>query len=676
MKLALQYSTWVFRDCLNNLVLSIRLLFCTPHSLLKSGQHLLIHRILIPGVICLITSHEIYATSPPDTESIKSVAELKKMSLEELFNIEVISVSKKPEQLSAIPASVFVVTAEDIRRSGARSIPEALRNIPGIEVARVDARQYAITAHGFNGTTSNKLLILMDGRSLYTPLFSGVFWDAQNTPMENIERIEVIRGPGATVWGANAVNGVINIITKNAADTQGYLLTSGVGNEEQGFGSLQWGGQIKENMSLRLYGQRFNRDDSVFANGRQGMDQYHMEQGGFRLDWKASNDDAITFQGDIYGSSADQRAADDITFSGGNLITKWTHTYSQDSDLQIVTYYDRTERDIPSLFGETLNTYDVDLRHRFGLGSRHDFIWGLGYRYLDNTVVNSPSLAFYPARLSQDVVTAFIEDQITLVENKLKLTLGSKFEYNYYSDFEYQPSIRLAWTPAPEHFIWGVVSRAVRTPSRIDQDFFIPGNPPFSFIGNSEYDSEKLYAYELGYKTRMHPKVTASLSTFYNTYDELRSAETWTPTFLDNRLKGESYGIDIHAMYQALDWWRLISSYSFFALQLHTENGSRDITSENVEGDSPQNQYSLTSRMDLPYHLEFDSTIRYVDSLPNQNVPPYTAFDVRIGYKYSKNLEISLVGMNLLDPQHPEFGAPNNRREVQRSIYGKLTLKF
>lgn len=609
-------------------------------------------------------------------DTIQSPAELKRMSLEELFDMEVTSVSKKPERLSETAAAIHVVTSEDIERSGALSIPEALRDIPGVEVARIDSRQYAITARGFNSTTANKLLVLMDGRSVYTPLYSGVFWDAQDVFMQDIERIEVIRGPGATVWGANAVNGVINIISKSAEETQGLLVTGGGGNEEQGFGGVRYGGQLGSNAFFRVYGQYSNRDESVFANGNDAGDRFQMGQGGFRVDWRASDENLFTLQGDGYDGTVEQLAPGDTTLSGANVLGRWTHTFSDDSDLQVQSYYDFTDREAPPVFAETLHTFDLEARYRFPIGTRQDIVCGLGYRLTVDHVGNSTVLAFLPADLTQNLFTAFVQDEIKIVEDRLNLTLGSKVEHNDYSGFEYEPSVRLAWTPSKAQTIWGAVSRAVRAPSRIDRQLFVPANPPFLLAGGADFDSEKLYSFELGYKVEPTPNLTASIATFYNIYDDLRSLESGPPFVIGNGLEGESYGVEIEATQRVSDWWLVSVGYTFLDLQLHTKPGSTDTTQEGQEADSPRNQCFLKSRMDLPHRLQFDATVRYVDVLERLQVPAYVAFDVRIAWQASENLEIAIVGQNLGDPQHPEFGMPATRREVERSIYGKVTCRF
>lgn len=615
------------------------------------------------------------ARAETDT-TIRTARELKALSLDELFDLEVTSVSKKPEKLSEAPAAIRVVTGEDIRRSGALSIPEALRNIPGVEVARIDSRQYAITARGFNGSVANKLLVMIDGRSVYTPLFSGVFWDAQDTLIEDIDRIEVIRGPGATVWGANAVNGVINIITKRAEDTQGLLLTGGAGNEERGFGGARYGGRLGSNAFYRVYGKFFDRDDAVLPDGSDAEDPFEMGQGGFRIDWTPSPNNLLVLQGDLYDGTVGQTNAGDLTLSGGNVLGRWTRVFTGDSDLQVQVYYDRTERDIPAVFGETLDTFDLDVRHRLSPGQRHDVVWGAGYRRTDNRVDNGAMLAFLPTHVDHDLFTAFVQDDLAIVEDRLRLTLGSKVEHNDYTGVEVQPSARLAWTPAREHLVWGAVSRAVRTPSRIDRDLFAPPEPPHLIAGGDGFDAERVYAYELGYRVQPARRLSASVSTFYNTYDDLRSVEGEAPFTIANGLRGESYGAEISSTLQATEDWRLRAGYTYFDLHLETKPGSTDTTQVGQEGDSPRHQAFLQSRLDVLRNVEFDAGVRYVDALPNQDAPDYVAIDARLGWHATRDVEIALAGQNLLDPRHAEFGAPATRREIERSVYLKVTCRF
>lgn len=609
-------------------------------------------------------------------EVVEPPKALKQLSLEELFALEVTSVSKKPEAVSKSAAAVHVVTADDLRRMGATSVPEGLRYIPGVEVARVDSRSYAITARGFNGTVANKLLVLMDGRSVYTPLYSGVFWDVQDAFMDDIEQIEVIRGPGATVWGANAVNGVINIISKSAANTQGFLVTGSAGNVERGFGGVRYGGTLGPQAFFRVYAKDYDRGPSLLTNGQDAGDASRMHQGGFRADWTPTTSDGVTIQGDLYGSSIDRRNSGPTEASGGNALARWTRRFSEHSSLQLQAYYDHTKRDVPSTFGETLDSYDLTLNHRFAPAARHDVVWGLGYRLTSDDVRNSAVLAFLPPRLDHRLYTGFVQDELTLAANRLYLTLGSKIEHNSYTGFEYQPGARLAWTPTPEQTLWGAVSRAVRAPSRIDRDFFAPGQPPYFLVGNPNFESEVLKAFELGYKSRPTTELTTSISAFYNVYHKLRSLEAGPPLYLANGLKGRTYGIEAEAACQVFSRWRVSAGYTFLRLILDVEPTSTDTQQERQEGDSPRHQGFARSSFLLPHDLSFDASVRFVDELPNQKVPASTVCDARVAWQPTKAAEIAVIGQGLFDSSHPEFGMPSTRREIERSIYGKALWRF
>ena len=608
--------------------------------------------------------------------------DLKEKSLKELMEVIVTSVSKKPEKLSEAASAITVITQEDIRRSGATSLPEALRLAPNLEVAQVDSHEWAISARGFNSTTANKLLVLIDGRSVYTPLFSGVFWDVQDTLLEDVDRIEVISGPGATVWGANAVNGVINILTKSARDTQGFLLYGGGGTQERAFGGLRYGGQLGTNAYYRIYAKYFNRDDTPLPNGVDGQDAWQLGQGGFRVDWYPGEANQFTFQGDGYGGAIDQPANGDIRVAGGNLLGRWSHTFSEESDLKVQFYYDRTHRLVPLTFAEDLDTYDFDLQHRSRLGERQDIVWGLNYRLSEDRVANTPNFGFLPARLSFQLFSAFAQDEITLVRDRVRLTLGSKFEHNDFSGFEFQPSGRLSWTVTSRQTLWAAISRAVRTPSRIDRDFFVPANPPFALAGGPNFISEELLAYELGYRVRPIDQLSFSLATFYNDYSNLRSLEPGPPSIIGNGLKGETYGAELAGNYQMTSWWRWQAGYTYLQEHIRLKSGSMDFNQGRGEGSDPQNQFFIRSSMDLPGKLTLDAALRYVDVLHNiangvrGTVPSYVELDARLSWTPIDNLELSVVGQNLLDRQHPEFGFPTSRHEIQRGGFVKVTWRF
>ena len=612
---------------------------------------------------------------------IQATPALKTLSVEELMNIEVTSVSKRPERLFETASAIQVITREDIRRSGAASIPEALRLASNLEVAQVDAHAWAISARGFNNTTSNKLLVLMDGRTLYTPLYAGVFWDVQDTLLEDVDRIEVISGPSATVWGANAVNGVINIITKKAKDTQGGLLSGGGGTELRGFGGARYGGGVGPDVRYRIYGKYFDRDSSVLATGQDARDSWHSGQIGFRGEWNASQADVVTLQGDLYDGAVHQLTADPIGLGGGNLMSRWEHAFSDSSDLKLQFYYDRTNRRIPASIAEGLDTYDVDLQHRFPLGQRHDMVWGVAYRLIEDDIVNPPTLAFLPPHVSRQWFSAFAQDEVAVVKDRLHVTFGTKIEHNDYTGFEFQPTARLVWKMSTQQSLWGAVSRAVRTPSRIDRELFAPRSPPFILLGSPDFHAEDVLAYELGYRGQLQQRLSLSIATFYNHYDNVRSAERTSPllpfpVFLANRVKGESHGAELAAEYRPLESWRLRAAYSPLKLHFARKPGSTDPNPGASESHDPNHQFSLRSLLDLAANLEFDNALRYVSRIDNQSLPAYAELDSRLGWRPSTALEISILGQNLLHRRHAEFGTLPGRREIERCASLRLVWSF
>lgn len=611
---------------------------------------------------------------------------LKKLSLEELMEVEVTTVSRRPEPLKEVSSAVQIITQEEIRRSGARSIPEALRIASNLQVSQVNSHNWAISSRGFNANVGNKLLVMIDGRTVYTPLFSGVFWDAQDTLLEDIDRIEVVSGPGATLWGANAVNGVINIVTKSTKDpsAQGTLITAGVGTEERGLVGLRYGGQLAENVHYRVYAKYFNRDESVLANGTENQDEWQSGQGGFRVDWDPSEQNLLTFQGDLYGGDINQPGPDNVERAGANLLTRWNRIISEDSDLQVQFYYDRTYRRFPGVFAEDLDTYDLDFQHRFLLGERNEIIWGGGYRVSFDDIDNTPALAILPEELTRSLVSAFVQDKIELVEEQLFFTLGSKFEMNDYTGLEVQPSGRLTFLPVTNHTIWAAVSRAVRTPSRVDRHYFAPGTGPRIIAGGPGFESEELLAYELGYRFTPNDRLSISVATFYNDYDKLRSSRPVLPIIIQNGLEGETYGAEFDVSYQVMDWWRLRLGYTYLEEDIRVRSGFRDANLARSETTAdPRHQFSIRSYLDLPYEIEVDCGARYVDRLNNiaggrlGTVPGYVEADLHIGWHPTKNLELSIVGQNLVHDHHPEFGFPSpTRPEIERSVYGKITWRF
>ncbi len=647
----------------------------------------------------------------------KRPRDLTELGLEELMNIEVTSVSKREQRLSEAAAAIYVITQEDIHRSGATSIAEALRLAPGLNVARIDSNKWAISSRGFNDFFANKLLVLMDGRSVYTPLFSGVFWDVQDTLLEDVDRIEVIRGPAGTLWGANAVNGVINIITKRAEDTQGGLVSAGGGNEERGFGDIRYGGKLGDNAYYRAYAKYFNRDDFVDASGNKGADGWQVGRGGFRFDWNLAASDSLTVQGDYYDGEVGANITTtslsppfarpvigDFPISGGNILGRWKRSLSSTSGLLLQLYYDRTERKSP-VHREARDTVDLEFQHTFVLGRRHEIVWGLGYRFTSDQIDPSPTVSFTPSSRGDNLFSAFVQDEITLVEKRLRLTLGSKFEHNDYTGFEAQPNARLLWTPDERHSIWAAISRAVRTPARFEHTVranltVFPGPSPVcpvplcetSLFGDERFKSEELLAYELGYRAQLTQWLSLDIATFYNVYSNLRTIEPTAPFFEgspfpphlvlalrpENRLDGETYGVEIASTLNVTDHWKLNLGYTFLKIRLDRDASSLDSAAENPEGESPRNQFHVRSYVDLPYNVRFDTAVYYVDSLPQRNVPSYIRVDARLGWYPVKGLEVSVAAQNLFDDRHPEFGPGFlvTPTQIERSVYGKVTWRF
>ncbi len=615
------------------------------------------------------------------------------MSIEELMNLEVTTVLKKEDTLFKTPAAIIVLTSEDIRRSGHQSIPEVLRMVPGIHVAKIDSNKWAITARGFNSLYAEKLLVLIDWRTVYTPLFSGVYWDVQDVMLEDIERIEIIKGPGGTLWGSNAVNGIINIITKKAKYTQGTLVTGGIGTEEKGFSSLRYGGKLGKEAYYRVYAKYFNRDEGVYANRDHANDRSDALREGFRIDWDKSEQDHITLQGDFYDGHSGLRTkltspgvnfqADGNTdVRGWNILTRWTRKYSDVSDMSLQFYYDRTERYGIQL-GESRDTFDIDFHRRFQLSDGHNLIWGLGYRHTGDNIDNTHTISFSPSSRNDELFTGFVQDEITIVDKLLKFIIGTKFEKNDYTDYEFQPSARLLWTPNERNTVWAAFTRAVSTPSRTYAHMTSKFNsiPPMQFTGSSDLKSQEVKSYELGYRVKPKDNLFLDFSLFYNDYDHLFALEnnpTALSTIFDNKLYGETYGTEIAAYWQVNEKWKLDGGYSFLKMQMNIEDSSTNTTIvSRKEREAPQNIFHIRSQLNLQEYLEFDTTLYYVDSVPHHSVPSYMRLDMGLTWHISKNMNFAVIGQNLLDRAHPEFGDDGViATEVQRAVFGKLTWQF
>ncbi len=637
---------------------------------------------------------------------------LKKLTMEELMSMEVTSVSKRPEKLVEAASAIQVITNEDIRRSGATSIPEALRLATNLHVAQKNAHDWAISARGFNTDLANKLLVLIDGRTVYTPLFSGVFWDRQDYLLEDIERIEVISGPGSTLWGANAVNGVINIITKKAHDTRGLYVEGGAGTELRGFAGLRYGTRLTSNTSLRMYGKYFDRDDAVTPEGSEASDEWHMGQGGFKMDVNASAKNTFAFQGDYYQGNLNLSTGGTARVKGGNLMSRWAHTISDHSEMNVQVYYDRTSFTQPvpesrtqdnltvlapaGTLKDDLDTYNVDFQHNFSLGSRNEVVWGAGYRFTHDVVANAPALAFSPDVLDRNLFSVFLQDKIRLLDD-LFFTLGTKVEHNDYTGFEFEPGTRLQWNVNGSHTVWAAVSRAVRMPSRVDRHIRLP-TPGFApivenlLIGGSGFESETVVAYELGYRAQFGSRVSSSLGTFYNVYHDLRSTSLSPPDpiyslqfplFYENNLEGETWGFEVNILYQVFDQWRLRGGYTLLREDIRVKPGRFDFNNALNETADPQQQFSLQSSLNV-FDFELNTGLRFVDSFIYNNtgvaarVPDYTDLNLRLAWIMNDNFVFSLNGQNLLHNQHAEYviSKPNPSAEIERSVYLKVSCRL
>ena len=695
-----------------------------------------------------ITNEAMASFQPAQDKEKKAQEDLFKLDLERLLQVpvapstpnaapislqqQVSSVSRQESSVAHSAAAVFVITQEMIRRSGATSIPEVLRMAPGLQVSRVDSSRWAITSRGFSERFAGKLLVQIDGRTVYNPVFSGVYWDVQDLLLQDVERIEVIRGPGATVWGANAVNGIINIITKSARETQGGLVTGGGGSFEGGFTGIRYGGKIGDDLYYRVWGKWFDRDTGFNGNpDLNGIgsthDDWRQGRGGVRFDWLASERDTLTLQGDLYQGDSGRsdfrplvtpvfpatpgnpfvfQNIEDEHSVGGNVLFRWTRQQGKDANWMLQAYWDHFDRHgTNNTFHIKTETFDLDFQQQFPLTCRQKLIYGLGYRLIDVSLQGSSFDNFFAvgtAARSLNTYTAFVQDEFTLVEDKLFFTAGSKFEHNAYTGFEYQPTGRLLWAPDKEHSIWGAVSRAVRTPNLLEAAdgatttlLPAPIAPPVfpQLRSNRDLNSEDLIAYEIGYRAQPSERFSWDLALFYNVYDNLIVPRAGgvvpgpvpgtfvLPLVRENGLNGETYGAELAANVKLNECWRVYGQYTFLRTHLHRAAGLPS-SAENFEKLSPRSQVYVQSSWDLPRHFEFDLIGRYVETLPgfSPQVPSYITLDARLAWRPRPNLEIAVVGQNLLDSHHLETGTSlllrNTLVEIPRGVYGMVTVRW
>ena len=649
----------------------------------------------------------------PSADQTQGGEQLKTLTLEQLGNIEVTTVAKEPEVLWKTPAAIFVITQQDIQRSGATTIPQTLRLAPGVEVAQINGDQWAIGIRGFGSRLSRSVLVLIDGRIVYSPLTAGVYWEVQDYLIEDIDRIEVIRGPGGTIWGPNAVNGVINIITKSSKDTLGGLASGGAGNVEQGFAGARYGGTVGKDLTYRVYGKGFGRSPQYHPQAPD-YDGWRGGQAGFRMDWSAGGRDSYTISGDGYYQSFGENVTDssynppaNYTFfgqaplSGGNILGHWRRKLGDKKDLQVDAYYDQTSRHELN-FGDVRNTFNVDAQYRFPL-RRQEITTGLGlYASHGSEEQVLTGLEFRPPVRTDQIYSAFLQDEIALVPNRLSLYAGSKFLKTNYTGLLLEPSVRLLYTPTATQTLWAAFTQAVRTPADVERDFYLasfigpgPGGLPFfaRFNANPNFHSERLNGYEAGYRRLLAAKIYLDIATFYNQYRNLLSEDITGPIFLEtdpapphlllpaafgNGLKATTSGGEIAGEYRPKDFWRLRGSYSLLELHVEKTPNSQDIGSApGIQGSSPRHEVLLQTGFDLPKSVTADFQVRYISRLPALNVPAYWTGDTSLGYNLSKQLRLTAVGQNLFQPRHYEFVSdPSGPVGIERSLFGKMTWRW
>lgn len=688
----------------------------------KFHTALALNAVLIICMLGLIPLQKCYADANADSQ--EESTDFTKFSLEELKDVVIVSASKKPEMVSGVAAAVYVITQEDIRRSGVTSIPEALRLAPGVHVARITATDWAINIRGLNDQFAQNLLVMIDGRKVYTHVFSGVFWDIQDTVMEDIDRIEVIRGPGAALWGTNAVNGVINIITKKAKQTQGWQAIALGGSEEQS-GSLRYGGTLENGAKYRAYGKFFNRgdlsdvgldslDETSDPNDVQSSDDWRSVRAGFRFDLEpdhglvGTSPNNFTLQGEAYtnryekeferrsiifpGAVSNQSGQTETSkATGWHLLGRWQHDIANDSETILQVYYDQAKKDYDPGSGQ-VHTADLDFQHRLPFGKRQEIIWGLEYKFISDEFEDSSNIQMDPSQLDQNQWSAFVQDEVTIVPDRMTFIAGSKFDYNEFTGLEVQPSLRALYTPDKNYSIWAAVSRAVRMPSRlelhgrtrdlIDVPEIDPDDPvEVTTHGNSNLESEELTAFELGVRLTTPLRLRFDTTLFYNDYNDLIGLELDDNDPDDDRIdlgyannrSGQAYGFEL-----ALDWkiysnWMLGGSYGYL-LTMIDENKVEDPSIDALisQGSNPRHLFSVRSYLDITPQIDFDLWFRYVSRLPERDIDGYMVIDARIAWRLFTDLELSLVGQNLLESGHSEFSS----LEVERSLYAKIDWKF
>ncbi len=666
-----------------------------------------------PTVFCVMTCLLAATTAPYAFSDIdQSTNPAKQLTLEELGNVQVTTVSKEPEQIWKTAAAIYVITNEDIQNSGATTIPEVLRLAPGVEVAQIDSHQWSVGIRGFGSNLTRDILVLIDGRTVYTTLLAGTYWEVQNVMLQDVDRIEVIRGPGGTIWGPNAVNGVINIITKTSKDTHGALINAGGGNVDQGFFNARYGGGNGKTFDYRIYALGFDRGPEFHTDGNN-FDAWRAAQAGFRTDWTKNDRDSFTFQGDIYDEGAgqyvtattyappySQNVDKTAPLAGGDILGRWQRVQGEGKDIQLQAYFTRSNRDQAN-FDNDENTFDVDFMDRFRLGTRQQFSWGGGMRFThEHDAVVVSGLTFTPENRTDNLLTGFFQDDIGLVQNRLTLSLGTKILHTNFTDLQWQPSVRLLWTPTDHQTVWAAFTHAVRTPSDAEENFSLagfigiaPGGIPFfaRFNPNHHFRPEELNGYELGYRRMLVRTLYFSIASFFNHYGDLFSEDVTGAPFLEtnpapthillpaqfgNGLVGTTKGVEIAPEWRPVNYWRLVATYSFLQMNLQKATNSEDIgTAPIFAGSSPRHQATLQSNLDFAKRFHFNLTSRYVSALPAIKVHPYITGDARLAWELNHQVEFSVVGQNLFQPYHFEYAGsdPGPPVGIRRAVYAQIT---
>lgn len=636
-----------------------------------------------------------------------SSADLTAMKIEDLMQLEVTSVSKKEQKVSQVAAAIFVITQDDIQHSGATNIPDLLRMVPGLDVAQINANTWAISARGFNSEFSNKLLVLIDGRAIYTPTLGAVYWDTVDLPLEDIDRIEVSRGPGGTIWGANAVNGVINIITKKSSDTPGGLLDGGGGTQQRAFGTAQYGGTFAHaSSSYRIFSKYSDADHLPDLDGDNGFDGWRLLHGGFRVDASVSAKDQLTFEGDLYTGSEGAIIAHTILnppenlnlnriadLSGGTFLSRWDHSFSDRSSTSLQISYDTYTRSGPQAYEER-GTFDLDFQHHIALSARHDLIWGAEVRTSPDHTIGTIDQGWVPADRTFNLYSAFLQDEITLRPNRLFFTVGSKLENTNFSAFNAQPAARLAWTPSPRRTVWTAVSVAYRTPTRRDQNInaalaALPGPAEVLLTGNPDFQSERVVALEAGYRMQVSSRLSFDVAGFFNSYSNLESLDTLAPyvqpgsnppltvnqILITNDTTGHTGGVEVFANWKITRRWTLSPGYARLDIVLHNPT---DVATD-AQGADPPNEAQLRSHLELGHRLSWDLNAYFLDNPPSQFIPGTTRLDSQLTWHTGERSQVSVVGQNLLRDHHLEFNDPLqavNSSLVKRGVLAKFQWWF